>query len=244
MIIDLIVSAVILVSAIIAFLRGFIRETLTILGTIGGLVAAYFGGPLLSPIVQGWLGVKEGEEDPARLFDLIPYTVIGDALAYGGIFIVVVILLSVLSHFLAESAKSLGLGAVDRTFGVAFGIVRGVVLLGLLYMPVHLFVSKEEREVWFKGTHSFFYLEITAGYLSHFLPEDTEEEIKEKAEELGNDANQAKGLQDKLKDIDLLQKDKQDDTPPFEEKKGYTPEFREKMDELFQEAAPEKDANE
>jgi len=45
---------------------------------------------------------------------------------------------------LAEGAKSMGLGAVDRTFGVIFGLVRGVVLLSLLYLPVYLLVEKNE----------------------------------------------------------------------------------------------------
>ena len=62
MIVDILVLAVLLISALIAFLRGFIREVLTITGVVGGLAAAYFGGPLLAPLMRGWLGVQEGVE--------------------------------------------------------------------------------------------------------------------------------------------------------------------------------------
>ena len=52
MILDILVTAVLLVSAIIAFFRGLILEVLTILGVVGGLAAAYFGGPIFSPTVR------------------------------------------------------------------------------------------------------------------------------------------------------------------------------------------------
>ena len=48
MIIDVIALIVLLISAIIAFLRGSIREILTITGVIGGFAGAVAGGPKLS----------------------------------------------------------------------------------------------------------------------------------------------------------------------------------------------------
>ncbi len=236
MIIDLIVLAVVVISALIAFLRGFIREVLTIFGTVGGLVAAYFFGPVLSPYIQGWLGVTEGEE-PGRLLGLIPYTLLGDALAYGSIFIIVVVVLSFVSHFLAESVKTLGLGAVDRSMGVVFGVLRAAALLGLLYMPVYLFVEKTERDVWFKGSRTYFYLEATAGFIAEFLPENAAEKTEEKAQAIEGKAGEAQKLHEKLQQIDLLQKDKPEEKSGEQDKaKGYTDEFRRKMDKLFEDA--------
>ena len=72
MIIDIIVGAVVIVSAIISFLRGFIREVLTIAGVVGGLAAAYFMGPMLTPTFKDWFGVDpEAEEMPSS--DIILY---------------------------------------------------------------------------------------------------------------------------------------------------------------------------
>src|SRR5262245_37034294 len=139
MIFDTIVAAVLLVSCIIAFLRGFIREALTILGVVGGAAAAVYAGPMLSPAVRGWLGVDaaaaaaEGAEAPPKLFGVLPVSMAADLLTYAGIFIVVVIILSVISHFLSGWAKAVGLGALDRSFGALFGIIRGMVILVLLY---------------------------------------------------------------------------------------------------------------
>ncbi len=241
MIVDILVLAVLLISALIAFLRGFIREILTVTGVIGGLAAAYAGGPLLIPHMRGWLGVKEGEE-PGKLFDIVPYDIVADALAYGAIFIVVVILLSVASHFLAEGARNLGLGAVDRTLGFVFGLARGVLLLGLFYLPVHFFIDKDTKEAWFSTSRTHFYLEKTAEVLAELVPSSAVEGVEKSLDE-------ASGTRKKLEDINLLKKEGKDGAAPEgaapgsgeAEKQGYTPEFRQQMDELFEqkEASPD-----
>ncbi len=227
MIVDIVVIAVLLISAVIAFLRGFIREVLTILGVFGGLVAAYAGGPFFSVYVRGWLGVEEAAEEPEKLFGIIPHTLVADVLAYGGIFIVVVIALSILSHFLAETVKSMGLGAIDRTFGVVFGIVRGVVLLALLYLPVHLLVDDEIKDTWFEGSKTYFYLEQSSATLSGLLPESTVAKLHEDTKKL----EEALTAREKLQEIDVLRKEEGED----EKNDGYSDEFRGKMDELFDE---------
>ncbi|MEZ5814529.1 MAG: CvpA family protein [Alphaproteobacteria bacterium] len=247
MIVDILVLVVLLISALIAFLRGFIREVLTITGVVGGLAAAYFGGPLLVPVMRGWLGVEEGVE-PERLFGILPYDIVADALSYGSIFIIVVILLSILSHFLAESAKTIGLGAVDRTLGFIFGILRGVVLLGLLYLPVHLFIDDEATAGWFEDSKTHFYLEKTSAALADFIPSSAVKDMEEGVEDL----KEASQTRKKLEEINLLQREdgangrggdaspdrggEQGDTGQ-EGSEGYSDEFRNKMDRLFEDEA-------
>ncbi len=230
MIVDILVLIVLLISAFIAFLRGFIREVLTIAGVLGGLAAAYFLGPKFAPLFHGWLGVEKGVE-PERLFGIMPYNIVGDILAHGAVFITVVILLSLVSHFLAESAKSLGLGAIDRTLGVIFGIIRGALLLGLLYLPVYMLVDQETKDQWFSGSKTHFYLEKSAGFLHGFLPDSAVQKIEDAPETLlqGNEARE------KLKSIDLLKGDKiPEEGAGTKSGEGYNEQFRDKMDQLFE----------
>ncbi len=236
MIVDIIVLAVLLISALIAFMRGLIREVLTIAGVIGGLAAAYFGGPLLKPHMRDWFGVVEGEE-PERLMGFLPYDIVADALSYGVIFIAVVIILSVISHFLAEGVRNLGLGAVDRTLGFIFGLLRGVIILGLLYLPVHLFIDDETKEGMFEGSTTQFYLERTAEMIAEWLPEDAIEKAEDGIEEIEEISETRK----KLEEIELLKRD--GDAPlnsepagedNVEKNEGYNDEFRDNMDQLFQ----------
>lgn len=236
MIVDIIVLAVLLISALIAFMRGLIREVLTIAGVIGGLAAAYFGGPLLKPHMRDWFGVVEGEE-PERLMGFLPYDIVADALSYGVIFIAVVIILSIISHFLAEGVRNIGLGAVDRTLGFIFGLLRGIIILGLLYLPVHLFIDDETKEGMFEGSTTQFYLERTAEMIAEWLPEDAIEKAEDGIEEIEEISETRK----KLEEIELLKSDESE--PPrsepagednVEKNEGYNDEFRDNMDQLFQ----------
>ena len=238
MVIDIIVLIILLISAGIAFMRGFIREVLTIAGVVGGLAAAYFGAPMLKPQMRGWFGVEEGVV-PERLFGILPYDVLADALSYGLIFIVVVTVLSFISHSLAEWARRTGLGAIDRSMGFLFGLVRGILLLGLLYLPVHLFVEQDAKESWFKDTKSHFYLEKVAAGMASYLPEDA----KEQAEEGLAEGEKIMDAREKLQEIELLKKDEDGNFVPPEEvpedvpNSGYNEEFRDNMDQLIDETS-------
>ena len=238
MIIDILVVVVLFISAIIAFLRGFIREVLTIAGVVGGGAAAYFGGPLLKPILDGWLGVEEGEKEVQKLFDILPYDVLSAVLSYGLIFIVVVIILSFVSHYLAETVKKVGLGAVDRTFGFIFGLIRGILILGLLYLPAHLFMSKEDKEKYIGDAQTLVYLESTSAAITEFIPENMRAELETEA----NAMIEKTGAREKLEQIDLLKEHKENlkkqtqDTAP---EAGYSKETRNELDRLIRENTEE-----
>lgn len=237
MIIDIIVGVVIVASALISFMRGFIREVLTIAGVIGGIVAAVFIGPVFAPTVREWFGAGEGEEkDPEKLFDIIPMEIVADATTYGTIFIAVVIVISVLSHFTAGAAKAIGLGPVDRTLGVIFGVVRALALLGLVYLPFHLLMDDDRKKEIFEGSNTHYIVEKIAAAMAEFLPES--EEVEKEADDL---------IKKKLEDQNLLGNEKKPDdknaapdTSPAQSEKsgtGYENLQREKLEQLFNDPA-------
>ncbi|MCB1532827.1 MAG: CvpA family protein [Alphaproteobacteria bacterium] len=215
MIVDILVGAVLLVSAIIAFVRGFIREVLTIAGVVGGLAAAYALGGFFSPVVLGWLGGAGTEDEPNLLFDVVPYPILAQVIAYGAIFIIVMILISVASHFLAEGVKNIGLGAIDRTLGVFFGLARGILLLGLLYLPVHMLIEKDTKARWFENSHAHIYLEKTAEVIAKFIPSDTVEGMEEDTNTVGDAISTRK----KLEEMKLLRKKAEEGTLSEEDEK-------------------------
>ena len=228
MFVDIFVGVVVLGSMIIAFLRGFIREVLTILGIVGGIVAAYVGAPVLAPHMYGWLGVDVNAEEPQMLFDVIPYPILADGLSYASIFLVFVIILSVFSHFFAEFVKDIGLGAVDRTLGVLFGFARGVLVLGLFYLPAFYLLSDEDKASWFGDSKTHVYLEATAKVIDVYMPET----VKESMEESEETAETISETRKKLEEMNVLKTD--EEQPEEEKKEGYTDEFRNKMDELIE----------
>lgn len=236
MIVDIVVAVVVLISALISFMRGFIREVLTIIGVVGGIVAAILLGPQFVPVVNNWYGVEEGAKDVPKLLDLVPLDMVAAATAYGLIFLVVVIVLSVVSHFLAAGAKAIGLGPIDRTMGVIFGVVRAVVLLGLLYLPFHMLMDKESgaqtKAEFFADSRSFIIIEKTAGVLATLLPNRNPDEIRKKAEDT---------FKKNLMEQELLKGSKEEGAGAQDgkgaKKEGYDDEQREELKDLFENEA-------
>lgn len=171
MIFDIVVLLVLLISALHAFWRGFIREVLTILGAIGGVFAAITFAGQMRPITDGWLGVSDGEK-VAKLFDIIPMNLVSSALSYGLIFLVVFGVLTLISHLIAEQARALGLGAVDRTLGVVFGIARGVLILMIFYLPVYIVIDQKNKDAWFKESKTYVYVDTGTQWMIAQLPEE------------------------------------------------------------------------
>lgn len=230
MIIDIVVGAIVLISAIISFLRGLIREVLTIAGVVGGLFAAIFFGPSLSPVFRDWLGVVEGEE-AGKLFDIIPMTIVADICAYATIFIIVVIVLSVTSHFTAATAKAMGLGPIDRTLGVIFGIARAVILLGLLYLPFHLLMDEDSKAKYFADSKTHSIIEKTADVMAGFLPSSNE--VKTKVNDVTDGEIKKKLFENDIlynKDAKPIQK-----TAPEPEETGYKQKERNELKHLMKE---------
>lgn len=237
MLIDLIIGAVVIISALIAFFRGFIREVLTILGVIGGLVVAYTYGGALSPfylgLIEGDNKPKEGEEIQ-HFMGVIPYPLMAEILGYATLFLAVVIILSILSHFLSKFIETIGMGILDRTFGVIFGLARGVVLLSVLYMPVHMFASDDEKDDWFKDSRLYVYVEATTEWLVAFLPEDFFDTNEQK--KLDETKEKLKAL-DLLPDSDLFSSEQNDQPTPSQQStpdEGYDGSQRQSLDDLIE----------
>ncbi len=245
MLIDIVVLFVVLVSALISFIRGFVREILTIVGIVGAAVVAYLGGPYFAPLVREWFGVgaevsAEDAENADKFLGMIPYEIVADSLAYGSIFLVFAIIFSVISHFLAEYVSNVGLGAIDRTVGVIFGLLRGVLLIGLLYLPLYVGLTAEQKTEHLAQSKTAPYLESVAGWMYTFFPQS----LKQDVEEYSADSNLAKKI---LEEQGIAGQENQDDTPEGVRdgsgstrdkaaEEGYSKEERNAMDQLIEDA--------
>jgi membrane protein required for colicin V production len=118
--VDIIVIAVVAISALIAFLRGFVREVLTIGSWLGASLVTLYGFPLLQPRFEQWISSK-----------LAADIVCGISLFLGSL-----IIFSIFSHMIARFVRGSALTAVDRSLGLLFGLVRGAILVSLAYMLI------------------------------------------------------------------------------------------------------------
>lgn len=222
--IDIGVIVILLISAGVSFFRGLIREVLTIVGALGGGFAALTFGQSLIPLTSKWFGVEDGKES-GKLFDMIPVELAAQVTAYAGIFIIVFIILQLASHLISNAAQAVGLGPVDRTLGIFFGLARGLLLLGVLYLPFHLILPEDSKKQWFENSQTMVFVEGTTKWLISFVPQDATSE------------RTVDETRDKLNAIDVLG-DKRITNAPIEkstekESKGYSDKDRRKLEDLI-----------
>jgi membrane protein required for colicin V production len=129
---DVAVVVVVLVSAIYATYRGFVSESLSIFGWIAAAFATLYFGPWASYWLRGMIS-------PAWLGEVVGYVVV---------FLIVVIPLSFASYRVAQNVKKSQVGTLDGALGAAFGIVRGLAIVGIAYLIFTAFVAPEHQPGW------------------------------------------------------------------------------------------------
>ncbi len=124
---DLIVLGVLGISALLAFVRGFLREALGLAAWLGALFVAVRLTPRAEPMAERLLG-SAGLAEPV---------------AFALLFLIGLIVLSIAAGIVARTFRATGVGGLDRSVGVLFGVLRGAALISVAYMLIALvFVPK------------------------------------------------------------------------------------------------------
>src|SRR5271170_168207 len=108
---DIAVVAIVAVSALFAFLRGFTREILSIVAWLGAIAVAFYAGPFVLVKLDAMLPTNWHWVNSFYLYYIPP-------------FIVAVILFSLLVGIIATQVRKTALGPLDRALGLLFGVAR------------------------------------------------------------------------------------------------------------------------
>ena len=129
---DYLVIAGVLISALVGALRGFLREAIALATWIIALFIAWHFSDLIEPHLGGLLSGSYVKPWAARIIIVILVLLLGAAIA------------AVAGHFVRLSIFS----GMDRFLGLLFGLLRGVVLLGVFVILAQLLRLDGER--WWK----------------------------------------------------------------------------------------------
>jgi membrane protein required for colicin V production len=116
---DFVIAAIVGVSALVGLGRGAMREMTNVAAFVLAVFVAVFGlrfsGPIAAHSIHpGWAA---------------------NIVAIGGVFLVAYIILRIIGGAMTGSVRhSPEVGGVDRILGLGFGLVRGLVLVGLVVM--------------------------------------------------------------------------------------------------------------
>jgi membrane protein required for colicin V production len=167
---DGIVIGVVLFSAVLAMVRGFSREVLSIASWAGAVAAAYYLYPLLLPYAKNYTA-----DDRIAL-----------AGSAGLIFVIALIIISFITTRIADFIIDSRIGALDRTLGFLFGAARGILLLVVAVAFWNWLVDAKNRPDWVNNAKSKPFLDTLVLKLEAVLPTDIEPQIR--ARILGKDA--------------------------------------------------------
>ncbi|MDZ7823320.1 MAG: CvpA family protein [Ahrensia sp.] len=145
----------VLLSAVLAMVRGFSREVLSIGSWIAAAAAAFLFYKQLTPMVETYVGNE----------------LISQLVAAGIIFVVALILVTILTMRIADMIIDSRVGPLDRSLGFLFGAARGIVVAAVAVWFIGFFIG--DRDVpWITQAKAKPFLDTVANRLINLLPED------------------------------------------------------------------------
>jgi len=158
---DGILLGITLVSAVLAMVRGFSREVLSVVSWAAAAAAAYL---FFKPVVP-------------FLTPYINNETIAQIAAAGLVFIVTLIVVSIITMKIADFIIDSRIGALDRTLGFLFGAARGVLLV-VVAMIFFNWLVPENQPTWIGQAKSKPMIDQLGAKLIGLLPEDPESTLK------------------------------------------------------------------
>jgi membrane protein required for colicin V production len=149
-----------LVSAMLAMVRGFSREVLSVVSWAAAAAAAFFFYKPVVPYVQPYI-----DNDKVAM-----------AAAAGIVFIIALIVVTVITMKLADWIIDSRVGALDRTLGFLYGAARGILVVAVALMFFN-WLAGDKAPDWITGAKSRPLLESIGAKIESMLPEDPENSI-------------------------------------------------------------------
>lgn len=204
--VDIVVLAVIALSTLLALSRGFVKEVLSIFGWIGAAIGTFLAF-FYVPQVRAFFNSQIAEP------------VLADIACAVSIFVILLILLGFLNHAIASRVHASSLGPLDKSLGLVFGLVRGVVLVALAHMVMTdwFMPQKSQRPEVINQARTEPYVAMAATFIKDLVPQD----LKDRASAILDQGSSAVEQGQQLNDtIEKLSPQIPQPTPPAGESPG------------------------
>ncbi len=122
--IDGIVAVVIVMSALLAYSRGFVREAMAIAGWVAAAILAFISAPQVQPLVKEIPVVGDFISDSCELSVIT---------AFATVFAVALVIVSLFTPLFSSLVQRSALGGLDQGLGFLFGVARGILLVAIAF---------------------------------------------------------------------------------------------------------------
>lgn len=156
--VDYLILVIIVVSALVSLIRGFVREVVSLITwVIGFWVALRFARPV------------------GDLFGVIHNPSVRLAIGFAILFVLILIVGAGVNFLVGKLMKKTGAHASDRVLGLIFGLVRGVVIVVALVIVAGF--TTMPRHAWWHESRLIPYAESVAGWMRAVLPAQVADEM-------------------------------------------------------------------
>jgi membrane protein required for colicin V production len=152
---DIVLIAVMLVSGLLAMVRGFMREVLSIIAWVLAAGATLYAYAKLLPSATAYFNSG----------------IVAKAAVIGGVFLVTLILVSVVTIRISDMVLDSRVGALDRTLGFLFGLARGLVIVVIAFAFFDWLVPVKAQPAWVTDAKSKVFLTNSADWLRSMSPD-------------------------------------------------------------------------
>ncbi len=158
---DIILIGVMLISALLAMIRGFMREILSIAAWVIAAGATLYSYTKLLPYARSYFNND----------------IVAAAAVIGGTFLLTLLIVSILTVRFSDMVLDSRVGALDRTLGFLFGLARGLIIVVVAFLFFAWLVPAKTQPTWVTNAKSKVVLQSTGDWLMSMLPDDPESTI-------------------------------------------------------------------
>ncbi len=161
---DIILIAVMVISGLLAMVRGLVREIFAIASWVIAAGVTLYAYPLLLPYAK----------------QHITNDTFAMAATVGGVFLLTLLIVSIITVRISDLVLDSRIGALDRTLGFLFGLARGFLIMVVAYLFFNWLVQNEQGQPeWIRDARSKVVLQSAGDWLISVLPEDPESLIRD-----------------------------------------------------------------
>jgi membrane protein required for colicin V production len=202
--VDIVVLAVIALSTLLALGRGFVKEVLSIFGWIGAAIGTF---AIFFYVPQVRVFANQQIAEP----------LLADIAAAVSLFVILLIVLGFFNHAIASRVHASALGPLDKSLGLVFGLVRGVVLVALAYMAMTdwLLPQKAQRPEAVNQARTEPYVAMAANFIKELVPQG----LKDRASAILDESSKAVEKGQEINDT-IQKLGPKPETPPAGESPG------------------------
>lgn len=133
-IIDAVVAGIIVISALLAYSRGLVRETMAIAGWVAAAVLAFMFAGSLQPLVKEVPVVGEYLADSCELSIIA---------AFAAVFALALVIVSLFTPLFSSIIQRSALGGLDQGMGFVFGVLRGILLVAIAFFVYETVITSQ-----------------------------------------------------------------------------------------------------